>query len=270
VHNTLWTNHITQINSFYGSILTIVETVTTSTTLWIYPKRNNSPTAASSSDTDQIGESEGFWTRRAHLSAATIAGVVVAAALPEAAGARAEVVATVGLARPLWKPRVRLLPSPQLPVLPLPAAVQPQPQHRPCNSHAVTPGNPPEIQCGRTPGRRSERHRETVRQAVPSRPVPGLALPPSAPPAAAAAASSVCGGSMASRAAGREQGSFTRRRSVGRSEWEEEIGLFFSLSFPLVWQVTAPAPSLSLFFRCLCLAVSLVSRVHLFGIYTEG
>jgi len=36
------------------------------------------------------------------LSAATIAGMVVAATLPEAAGARAEVVATVRLARPLW------------------------------------------------------------------------------------------------------------------------------------------------------------------------
>lgn len=53
--------------------------------------------------------------------------MVVAAAVPEAAGARAEVVAAVRLARALRQPRVRL----PLPVLPVPATVQPQPQHRP-------------------------------------------------------------------------------------------------------------------------------------------
>jgi hypothetical protein len=82
---------------------------------------------------------------RAHLGAAAIAGVVVAAAFPEAAAARAEVVAAVRLARPLREPR-------RVPVL-LPAAapVQPQPPHRPCNEPRIRapttrqPRDPPAV-----------------------------------------------------------------------------------------------------------------------------
>jgi hypothetical protein len=57
--------------------------------------------------------------------------MVVAAALPKAAAARAEVVAAVRLAQPLRQQR-------RVPVLlPAAAAVQPQPPHRPCNQRRI-------------------------------------------------------------------------------------------------------------------------------------
>jgi hypothetical protein len=133
--------------------------------------------------------------RVCHLSAPAIAGVVVAAAVPEAAGARAEVVDAVGLAGPLRQAR---------PVA-VPAAVpaQPHPPHGPCSAfHPVSyHANPGSRSARRTDARRSKRgnnygmensgreKRKREGVVLPSRPVSGSApRPPSPSPPGAAAA----------------------------------------------------------------------------------
>lgn len=132
---------------------------------------------------------KGRGSRLCHLSAAAIAGVVVAAAVPEAAGARAEVIDAVRLVRPLRQARP----------VPLPAAVagQPHPPHRPCKPR-IRPVTPIHVDPRAVRTRRSEQnnYRERGREKsvlLPSRPVSGSAprpaspSPPPPPPPAAAA-----------------------------------------------------------------------------------
>jgi hypothetical protein len=139
--------------------------------------------------------------------------VVVAAALPVAAGARAEVVDAVGLARPLRQPR---RPGRRGRVFPAGAASQPQPPHRPCE-HTESRGirahqqeseiqNPSEQQAQKPPPFFPKHARERESRAaefrarraelglesstVPSRPVSGSARPPS--PASLGDAAAYC------------------------------------------------------------------------------
>lgn len=79
------------------------------------------------------GEGERKGSGVCDLSAAAIAGVVVAAAVPEAAGAGAEVVDAVRLVRALRQARPVSLPAAV-------AAAHPHPPHRRCKpNHAFIP-----------------------------------------------------------------------------------------------------------------------------------